>query len=441
MGTADGPGASIWRCGVLIDGSGAAALEDAALVFDEGRIVEVGTWKGDYDDLFGSSASRDLRDHSVIPGIIDAHAHLCLGSPTSSAWTAAAADPIGILAWGLASGLAALRSGITTVVDVGSRDGLALRVGELIDAGLALGPKVLAAGAAITTTGGHGTEFGALADDRAELVRAVRVAVAGGADIIKIMVTGGAIDPSSNRRRAQYTEQELRAAIDDAHRLGRRVVGHANATEGIVRAVAAGIDIVAHCNWLGSDPGTIEVDWPTVAAMSDRQMWVDLNIAGGLRNLQETDGAVMSWPAGNPVPSTRWELLAQLRGQGVGLYVTSDAFGPAIGQFTGSLRELRLRYGLSVEELVNLVTGEPARALGLDADRGLLVAGARADVVVLDGDLREDPAVLLTPAAVYRDGRKLVSNGRMSLPAAAVASGSESAAQQDLLSAVLKNLS
>lgn len=431
---------TVWRCGLLIDGSGAAAVEDAALVIDDGRIVQVGAWNADYDRLSRSSASQDLRGHTVIPGIIDAHTHLCLGSPASPAWTAAAADPIGIVAWGLASGLAALQSGITTVVDVGSRDGLALRVAEVIDAGLAVGPKVLAAGAAITTTGGHGTEFGMRADDQAELVRAVRAAVAGGADVIKIMVTGGAIDPSSNRRRAQYSEQELRAAIDDAHRLGRRVVGHANATEGITRAVAAGIDIVAHCNWLGSDPGTVEVDWPTVAAMADQRVWVDLNIEGALRDLKETDGRVVSWPAGEPVPNTRWELLAPLRRRGVGLYVTSDAFGLSIGGLTESLGQLHRRFDLPVEVLVNLVTGKPARALGLDRERGQLVPAARADAVVLSGDLRENPDSLLTPVAVYRDGAQVVSDGRVSMPRAAAASGREAAAQRDLLSAVWKDL-
>ncbi len=431
---------TVWRCGVLIDGSGEPAVEDVALVIGDGRIVEVGTWDADYEALSRSSANRDLRGHTVIPGIIDAHTHLCLGSPTSSAWAAASVDQIGTVAWGLASGLAALQSGITTVVDVGSRDGLALRVSEVIDTGLALGPKVLAAGAAITTTGGHGTEFGMTADNQGELVRAVRAAVAGGADVIKIMVTGGAIDPSSNRRRAQYSEQELKAAIDDAHRLGRRVVGHANATEGITRAVAAGIDIVAHCNWLGQNSATVEVDWSTVAAMSDQRVWVDLNIEGALRNLQETDGRVVSWPEGEPVPNTRWELLAPLRRRGVGLYVTSDAFGPSVGRFTASLRQLRLRFDLSVELLVNLVTGEPARALGLDADRGLLIPGARADTVILTGDLRESLDALLTPVAVYRDGAEVVSEGRMSMPRVAAASGLESAAQRDLLSAVLNDL-
>lgn len=439
MTGADPSGVRAWRCGVLIDGSGAAPLEDAALILEDGRIAEVGPWTAQHDTTYGPSGSRDLRGHTVVPGLIDAHAHLCLGSPTSVAWSGAAADPVGIVAWGLAAGLAALQSGITTVIDVGSRDGLALRVAELIDTGLALGPHVLAAGAAITTTGGHGADFGAVADDQSELVRAVRTTVAGGADLIKIMVTGGAIDPSSNRRRAQYSEKELRAAIDDAHRLGRRVVGHANATEGITRAVAAGIDVVAHCNWLGPDPATVVLDWSTVDAMVERHVWIDLNIAGALRDLQHTDGAVLYWPEAELVPSTRWELLAPLRRHGVELYVTSDAFGPSIAGFTESLRQLRLRWDLPAEELVRLVTGQPARALGLD-DRGLLAPGARADVLVLAGDLRHDQDPLLRPTAVYRDGQPVVCGGRMSLPPVAVAAGVESAAQQDLLTAVLPDL-
>jgi len=434
------PGPTAWRCGVLIDGSGEDAVEDVALVLDDARIVAIEPWTRRHAATYGPDGHRDLRGHTVLPGIVDAHAHLCLGSPGSAAWAKAGTDAIGTVAWGLASGVAALQSGITTVVDAGSRDGLALRVAEMIDTELATGPTVLAAGAAITTTGGHGADFGSPADDQTDLVRAVRATVARGADLVKIMVTGGAIDPSSNRRRAQYTEGELRAAIDDAHRLGRCVVGHANATEGIVRAVAAGIDIVAHCNWLGAQPATVEVDWPTVESMARQKVWIDLNIEGAMRDLLDIDGAVQSWPDDEPTPGTRWELLQPLRRRGVGLYLTSDAFGPSIGRFTESLRQLRVRWNLPAEELVALVTDQPARALGFGGVRGLLAAEARADILVVSGDLRADPGALLRPVSVYRDGSEVVSGGRLSPPAAAGRSVLESAAQQDLLTAVFREL-
>lgn len=431
---------SVLRCGTVIDGSGSVAREDIALVVDGDRILSIEPWRDRADSDAESGNFRDLRGHTIVPGLIDAHAHLCLGAPGSAGWASAATDPIGIVAWGLASGVAALQTGITTIVDVGSHAGLALRVASLIDAGLAVGPRVMAAGAAITTTAGHGAEFGTPADSAAEIVHAVRTAVADGADVIKIMVTGGATDPSSNRRRAQYTQDELHAAIDDAHRLGKRVIGHANATEGITRAVRAGIDIVAHCNWLGTSPATVDVDMKTVEAMARQKVWIDLNVKGALRDLKGTDGAVLSWPDATPEPTTRWELLQPLRRRGVGLYLTSDAFGPSVGGFTQSLREGRMRWDLAAEELIALVSGEPARGLGLDDEVGTLAPGRVADMVVLRGDLRSDPDALIRPVSVYRGGVEVVAGGRLRPPAAALASSAEVAAQQDLLDAVFEQL-
>lgn len=415
-------------------------MQDVALVLDGARIASMEPWDDRTSGPREPDRFRDLREHTVLPGLIDAHAHLCLGVAGSTSWTRASTDAVGIVAWGLVAGVAALRTGITTVVDVGSTKGLALRVASLIDAGIAIGPRVMAAGEAITTTAGHGAEFGTAADSTPELVGAVRNAVAGGAHVIKIMVTGGAVDPWTNRRRAQYSEEQLRAGIEDAHRLGRRVVGHANATEGITRAVLAGIDIVAHCNWLGRDPGTVCVDLGTVEAMARQGTWVDLNIQGALRDLRATDGAVVAWPGPGGEPSTRWELLQLLRREGVRLYLTSDAFGPAIGGFATSLVEARSRWGLSAEELISLVCGEPAHALGLQDDRGVLAAGRLGDLVVLPGDLRSDPAALLRPTSVYRSGLEVVAGGRLAPPAAAMASGTEAAAQQDLLEAVFRVL-
>ncbi len=428
------------RCGTFIDGTGNPAQDDIAVVIDGDQIGSIAPWHDQVRSEVDPVDFRDLREHTIVPGLIDAHAHLCLGAPTSAGWADAASDPIGVVAWGLASGVAALQTGVTTIVDVGSPDGLALRVASLIDAGLAVGPRVWAAGAAITTTAGHGAAFGTPADNAAEIVRAVRTTVAAGADLIKIMVTGGATDPSSNRRAAQYSQDELAAAIDDAHRLGKRVVGHANATEGITRAVHAGIDIVAHCNWLGAAPATVDVDLNTVEAMIRQHVWIDLNIEGALRDLKGTDGAVVSCPDAAAEPANRWELLQPLRRRGVGVYLTSDAFGPSVGRFTASLCAARAQWGISAEELITLVTAAPARALGIDHEIGTLVPGTAADIVILHGDLRTDPDALLRPTSVYRGGVELVANQRLHPPAAALASGAEAAAQQNLLDSVFEQL-
>ena len=428
------------RCGIFLDGTGAPAQEDIALLIENGLIVAVEPWHQLASTREVPNTFLDLRDHTVVPGLIDAHAHLCLGANPNIDKATDTVDSIGIVAWGLASGASALLSGVTTILDAGSQAGLALRVAALVDAGFAVGPRVLAVGPAITTTAGHGESFGTAADNTAEMIKAVRTVVADGAAFIKIMVTGGATDPTSNRRKPQYTQEELEATIRDAHRLGKFVIGHANATEGISRAVRAGIDIVAHCNWLGAAPATVYVDMDTVEAMVDQKVWIDLNIEGALRDLLATDGAVEASDDYSSQPETRWDLLQPLRSRGVGLYLTSDGFGPAVGAFTQFLCEGRARWNLSAEELISLVSGEPARALGLDNNIGSLAPGKSADIVVLDGDLRSDAQALMRPISVYRSGVELVANGMLRPPRAALASSAQAAAQQDLLDTVFRVL-
>ncbi len=428
------------RCGTFIDGTGATAREDVAIEIDRGLIKTIGPWKDRQEGLDQAITFRDLTRHTVIPGMIDGHTHICLGAPQSAGWASTGTDPIGVVVWGLASGAAALLSGVTTILDAGSQNGLALRVAALVDAGLAVGPRILAVGPAITTTAGHGSDFGTTANSAVEIVRAVRETVAAGADFIKIMVTGGAITPKSNRRRAQYSQVELEAAISDAHRLGKLVIGHANATEGITRAVHAGIDIVAHCNWLGTMPGTIEVDFDTVEAMVRQKVWIDLNIEGAFRKFETSDGVVVSKTDGGIAPSNRWELLKPLSERGVGLYLTSDGFGPNVGTFTSALCEARSSCDITAEELVSLVSAKPAQALGLDTEIGSLEVGKCADLVVLDGDLRSDPNALMRPTSVYRGGVEVVSRGMFRPSLIALQAGAAGVAQQEWLDSVFREL-
>lgn len=426
---------AVLRCGVLVDGTGAPAREDMAVLIEGGRIAAVTPWR----DRPGSVPVLDHGDRTVVPGLIDGHTHLCWGSPQSPAWAQLGDDPAAIVAWGLSSCSAALAAGVTTVVDCGSRSGLAMTVRDLVRSGVATGPRVLAAAEAITTTAGHGEDIGTPADDILQIRTAVRRLVARSADLIKIMVTGGATDPHTNRRHAQYSTEELRAAIDDAHRLGRPVVGHANATEGIVRAVLAGIDIVAHCNWLGPEPGTVVVDMPTVERMARNGVAVDLNIQGARRPLAETDGEPIGWPDGTPRPGCRWDLLEPLRRAGVPIYLTSDAFGPAIGSFPIHLGQAGSEWSLPAEELIHRVTAVPALAFGL-ADRGTVEPGRDADLAVFDGDLRRDPGTLGRPRAVVQRGRRVVDAGRLAPPRVARAHAAEARAQSGLLDAVFTEL-
>jgi imidazolonepropionase-like amidohydrolase len=297
----------------------------------------------------------------------------------------------------------------------------------------------LAAGEALTTTAGHAGEISTIADNVDELRKAIRQRVVRKADFIKIMVTGGATDRYSNRRRAQYTTDELTEAIEDAHRLRRRVVGHANATEGIRRAVLAGIDVIAHCNWLGESPGTIDIDMEIVERMAIQGVQVDLNIEGACRPLSSPDGYPINWPTDRPEPTCRWELLQPLRDAGIPVYLSSDAYGSAIGAFPADVGNAAIQWNMAIETVLQYVTSIPADALGLDR-RGRLVAGNVADIAVFAGDLRTDASLLSRQPQTYIRGKLVSRNGWLRPPTAALAHSEEASRHLTYMAAAHRQL-
>lgn len=403
-------------CGRLIDGTGGPSLEDAAVLMREGRIVAVGSSAEITQLTEVSSAERvDARDQTMLPGLVDAHVHIAWGTSDLPGWELAQRDRDLMMAWAIGSAQAALRTGVTTLRDCGAPNGITLKLKRSIGSAMIIGPRLLACGPCITTTGGHGEFMGVTADSADELRRRVRETCRGGADFIKIMATGGLMDPETNRRRAQYSESELRVAIEDAHRLGRSVVVHANATEGIRNAVAAGADTVAHCNWLGTQDGTIDYDWKVADEIAHRGVYVDLNIGGATRLLRTGDGCAQDWSAPGS-PQNRWELMADMRRRGVKIFFSSDHFGPNCATYTHALIDAGERLGLTMEASIWRTTGLAAEAIGLGNQIGTIEVGKTADLLLVGGDAVTDPRALLRVRSVYLRGHLVVRDGFLAPP-------------------------
>jgi imidazolonepropionase-like amidohydrolase len=313
------------------------------------------------------------------------------------------------MAWSITSAQAALRVGVTTLRDCGAGAGITLELQRAIADGTVVGPRLQACGPAITTTAGHGEFLGTTADSADELRRRVREWCRQGVDFIKIMATGGLSDPETNRLRAQYSEAELRAAVDDAHRLQRQVVAHVNATEGIRNAVAAGVDVLAHCNWLGAEDGTIDYDQAVADEIARRRIYIDLNIEGAFRPFPTGDGWAQDWTSPG-APQNRWQLMEAMRQAGVPIFFTSDNAGPRLAEFPRLLVEAGRQGELSAEELIWRATGLAAEGIGLAEQTGTIMAERAADLIIVDGDVVEDLSALLRVRAVYLAGRLVVSD-------------------------------
>jgi len=224
--------------GLLIDGRGGAPMADVIVRVEAGRIGAVGS-----AGVFGALdvPVLDFRHQVLMPGLVDVHAHATLPSDRRDL-EASLADPDELLTLTAMRQLTLhLRSGVTTVRDCAARGRTMFWVREAIRRGYAAGPRLQLAGRAITHSRGHLHWCGSVADTLDEIRREVRILVAEGADVIKLVASGGGTRGGIPYL-ASYTVDELRMAVDTAHALERRTVAHARSTQSIENCVVAGID-------------------------------------------------------------------------------------------------------------------------------------------------------------------------------------------------------
>jgi imidazolonepropionase-like amidohydrolase len=289
---------------------------------------------------------------------------------------------------------------------------LALR--DMINAGGFAGPRVLTCGPLITTTAGHGYS-GWGVDTADELKRAVRTLAGQGVDFIKLIVSGGTTTPGTNITRAQYTLPEVRAAVDDAHRLGLQVAAHAISTDSIRLCAEAGVDTIEHCSWIGSEPQSVVTDEGAVELMVKNGVRVDHAIIPRPYLFPDEGGAVRSaedawWLS---LLKVRWPFLHHMRRQGVTVFLGTDAaFGcwPGTACWPGfedmaRAVEIMVRWGgFSPMDAIALATREAARALRLDREIGTIEPGRRADLILLAGDPLADIRALRQVRFVMKGG-------------------------------------
>jgi len=401
----------------LVDGTGKPSLADGAVLVEGDRIAFVGSMAEVLSRCPQPDHIIDAGDRTLLPGMIDAHVHLTgFWDEPDRHRIATGPEYLALLSAGAAQDI--LRAGVSAIGDCGAQNGITIPIRDAIAGGHIVGPRIFACGPAITTTAGHGDYIGisAVANNADDLRAQVRLWVRNGADFIKIMATGGGTDPATNRRRAQYSEAEMKAAVDDAHRLLKRVVVHANGTEGIRNSVRAGADVVAHCNWLGVADGTIDFDEGIVRRMADQGVMVDLNMGGALRPLIPLEGRIQEWHKPSESPRFRWDMMVRMEELGVRVYVTSDAAGRKVATYPAQICELVEKADVSPLHLIQMATQLPAEGMGVGKHLGTLEAGKVADLIAVDGDPTVDVRALTRVALVVQAGRLAVTDGRIGAP-------------------------
>ncbi|MGH3882569.1 MAG: amidohydrolase family protein [Pseudonocardiaceae bacterium] len=289
-----------------------------------------------------------------------------------------------------------LDCGVTTARELGDRAGLSIALRDAIAAGEIAGPRILAATAPLTPPGGHCWFLGGEVDGPEQIRAQVRRNAAAGADVIKVMASGGSMTPGgADLWEPQFSTDELKLVVDEAHRLGLPVAAHAHGTSSIRAAVDAGVDTIEHCTWL-SAPGVFEPDEQIardiVAAgiavcTANTNNWRPMAPRFGAQRAQQIVGRV------------RW-----LAEQGVRLITGTDAGMGPFDNFPAALQGFA-RWDFTAERIIEMATVETADALGLANTTGQLAPGLAADLLVLAGNPLQDIAALGQLELVVAAGR------------------------------------
>ncbi len=391
----------------LIDGTGAPPIQNGAVLVEDGLIAQVGA----REEIFLAQEEPvdeiEVPDGSILPGFVEAHTHIHCSAEADAYRHVTTESDATLIMRGVQAVRTALTSGVTTMRDLGSKNQVIFPIREAIETGVIPGPRLLAAGTPITTTAGHCNMFGTEADTAEEVVKAIRQQFKLGADCIKIMSTGGGFTPGTNTRAPQYPAETLRAAVEDAERLGLRVAAHCHAAAGVRNCVKAGIHNLIHCTWLAEDPDDVYDYDPDVAdTIAEKGIYVDPTLALG--RLNQMRGRER--PAGRAFgdPERRFEILRDMWDRGVKFVTGMDA-GMTNARFDdfAYIPEVMVdNMGISPMEAIVCSTQTSAECLGILEETGTLEPGKAADVVAVSGDPLADVRAL-------HDVNTIVSRGRV----------------------------
>lgn len=386
----------ILKGGRIITGTGAEPILGMAVVIEGSEIVGL---TDDGQVKRGQATILDLSGLTILPGLINCHTHLCLGGEADPIRRLAGESPFLTTLRAAAHARATVEAGVTTIRDMGGREYVDLAIKRAVEERLIMGPRMLVAGKPVMMTGGHGHWMGREADGPDEVRKAVREQLKAGVDLIKLIATGGVMTPGVEPGSPQLSLEELRAAVEEAVKAGRRTAAHAQGSQGIAHAIAAGIDTIEH---------GISLTEEIVARMLEREVTLVPTLIAP--NRIATEGIAAGIPEfmvrkSQAVTGNHIQSFQLAHKSGVPIACGTDAGTPLNphGSVVPEL-ELMVKYGMTPLEAIRSATALAAQAIGLGELVGRVAPGLRADLVAVEGNPAGDVRDLERVKLVLVDG-------------------------------------
>src|SRR6266705_1755763 len=392
------------RAGHLLDVKTGKILDNQAILIEGDKVVSVGPAPG--NQATSGAITINLPNATVLPGLIDAHTHLT-GDPKNIGYPSLGISVPRHALTGAKNARLTLQAGFTTVRNVGAPGYSDVALRDAINAGDIPEPRMLVSGPALSITGGHCDnnllpyEYHASSDGAADGIEAVqhkvREIIKYGADLIKICATGGVLSKGDDPNASQYTLEEMKAIVADAHRLGRRVAAHAHGAEGVRWASEAGVDSIEHGHLMDDAAiatlkknGTYLV--PTLFLTEYMQ-----------QHMEHSDIPEYSKQKMRDVSAAAQQNAKKAFAAGVKVAFGTDAAVYPHGLNAGEFH-VYVKLGMTPLAAIRTATINAADLLGWKDRVGTLEPGRWADIVAVDGDPTKDVTILEHVKFVMKGG-------------------------------------
>lgn len=371
---------------------GEAHSPHTAIEFDDTGIIALG-------DAVSTENAIDADGAWLTPGLMDAHVHLELDPAEKQPPAADAPRDLDAMAQRAEQ---MVRAGITTARDLGGGAWAELTIRDRILAGELPGPRLVCAGQPITSLGGHCHFWGGEVETLDQAKAVMQRQIDKGADLLKIMATGGRFTPNSSPSKAQFELPFMTELVAAANANNLNVAAHCHGSEGIRNAAYAGVTTIEHCSWVGDD-GKWASDYQAdvVTEMANKGIWVSPTVNANWQRFIDS---------GAKMVGTFRECYDKMRAAGVKLVASTDAGIPGVvhHELPKAIHVFAQIAGLTPLEALQTATANPADALDLTQTTGRIREGLCADLLLFDKSPLDDLTVLQQPRQIWCRGATIL---------------------------------